>query len=164
MLQINVAGLEAGAHRMVLEPSAEDLDLTAETFSSIRVDTHLFAQPNRILVAFTALADAALTCDRTLEPFVQPIEGEYSLLFAAPGTVTDAEEHDDVRDLFPTDQEIDITDAVRDTLLLAVPQRKIAPGAEDEEIQTAFGAPSGNEDVADPRWAALRALKDEDAS
>lgn len=164
MLQINIAGLEAGNHHMVLEPSAEALDLSAETFRDLRVHAHLFSQPNRILVAFTAEADAALTCDRTLEPFVQPVRGDYSVLFAAPGTATDAEEHEEVRELLPTDQEIDITDAVRDTLLLAVPQRKIAPGAEDEEIQTAFGAPSGDETLADPRWAALRALKDGDAS
>lgn len=162
MLQIDIAGLEAGAHQIVLEPTAEALNLDEETFSNFRVDAHLLAQPHRILVAFTATADAALTCDRTLQSFVQPLEGEHSVLFAAPGTVAGAEEHDDVRDLLPTDQHIDITDAVRDTLLLAVPQRKVAPGAEDKEIQTAYGAPLEDDALADPRWAALRALKDND--
>ena len=45
-----------------------------------------------------------------------------------------------------------------DTVLLAVPARKVAPGAEDIEIPTAFGTP-GAEAAIDPRWEALRSLQ-----
>jgi uncharacterized protein len=48
------------------------------------------------------------------------------------------EETESVRVLQPDDEEIELGDAVRDTLLLAVPQRKIAPGAEEVEIPTQF--------------------------
>ena len=53
---------------------------------------------------------------------------------------------------------VDLTDAVRDTLLLALPARRVGPGAEDVEIQTVFGAPDG-ELLGDYRWGALLALR-----
>ncbi|PSQ83474.1 MAG: hypothetical protein BRD44_04330, partial [Bacteroidetes bacterium QS_7_67_15] len=76
--------------------------------------------------------------------------------------------YDEVRELHHHDREIEITDLVRDTLLLAVPQRQVAPGAEEEELQTAYGAPDEEEEAdeeknaIDPRWEKLRALKDEE--
>ena len=48
---------------------------------------------------------------------------------------------------------------MRDTLLLAIPIRKIAPGAEDTEIIQSFGVPVEQNNI-DPRWQALAALKD----
>jgi uncharacterized protein len=70
-----------------------------------------------------------------------------------------------VRPLNPSDREIDLTDVVRDTLLLAIPQRRIAPGAEDEPIDQEFGASDDDADEeapVDPRWSALEELKDDE--
>lgn len=164
MLRIDITPLGAGAHQLKLEPEAQALGLDPETFGDISVDAHLFCQRrDRILVVLEAQATAALRCDRTLRPFEQRIEGSYTMLFAAPGTAAPAEENDDyeeVHELLPSDREIDVTDAVRDTLLLAVPQRKVAPGAEEEALQTRFGtADEDEEDAIDPRWAALRKLQ-----
>ena len=65
--------------------------------------------------------------------------------------------------LAPSERLIDLADAVRDTLLLAVPARKVAPGAEDVEIPTVFGAPTAADGTPiDPRWEALRALQEGD--
>lgn len=161
MLRIDITPLGVGAHQLTLEPEAQALDLDPETFSDVCVDTHLFRQRDRVLVVLHAQATATLTCDRTLRPFEQRIEGDYTVLFAAPDTAALAGEDDDyeeVRELLPSDREIDVTDAVRDTLLLAVPYRKVAPGAEEEDLQTRFGAEE-EEGGIDPRWAALRKLK-----
>jgi hypothetical protein len=34
----------------------------------------------------------------------------------------------------------------------------VAPGAEDDELPTRFGATDKEDDAIDPRWAALRSL------
>ena len=73
--------------------------------------------------------------------------------------VEEKETEDEIRSISSTDEELDITDIVRDTLLLAIPVRKIAPGAEEAEIPVAFGAPADAD--LDPRWEALKALKNE---
>lgn len=162
MFQIDITSLDPGVHRVERETDADALGLDPDRFEDIRVEAVVHYQPNRILVMFQARATAALTCDRTLQPFEQPIEGGYSVLFTAPqsGAPEESDDHDEVRDLSPGDRALDLTDLVRDTLLLAVPQRKIAPGAEGEELDTVFGAPTGEAgEPVDPRWEKLRELK-----
>lgn len=160
MLSINIAGLKLGLHEMTVAPAAEDLDIDPESFRDVRVDLRLDRRPGKVFVTFDASAVARLKCDRTLVDFDQPVSGSYEILFAPPEMV-EGKDDDHVRVLEPDDEEIEITDVVRDTLLLAVPQRKVAPGAEDVDIPTRFGVAEETEDV-DPRWAALRDLRDAD--
>lgn len=161
MFTIEVASLDPGLHQLTLEPPAEDLDLDPEKFKDVRVDARLDVTERRIFVTLDAKARATLECDRTLRLFDQEIGGTHDVVFAPPEFAEDDEDaYDDVRPLDPFGKEIDVTDVVRDTILLAIPQRCVAPGAEDEEIQTEFGAPEDDgEDVIDPRWEALKKLK-----
>ena len=143
-----------------LTPVAEDV-----TFGPIRVETVLNYQPGEVLVTLEARATATLTCDRTLRRFDAPLDGHYAVLFTDPGRSApdESEEHDELRELPPGARHLDLTDVLRDTLLLAIPQRKVAPGAEDEEIETVFGAPEDDEEgPADPRFEKLRQLRDGD--
>ncbi len=163
MLRLDISHLSEGTHTFVLDPQPEALDLDPDLFSNIQVDAQLDFFNQRLLVTLQVKADAVLECDRTLVLFEQPVSGTHRLLFAPPELVTEeqAEQYDDVRVLMPSDQQIDLTEVVHDTLVLAIPTRKIAPGAEGIEIPTRFGAPAGDEAV-DPRWEALRKLRSED--
>lgn len=164
MLRIEITPLKTGVHHFVLEPDAAALDLDPEKFRDLRVEARLDVHERQILVSLTASATAQLECDRTLQLFDQRIEGGYHVLFAEPDRAAAPEDaYDEVRVLQPADQELDLTAAVRDTLLLAIPQRCIAPGVEDLEIETVFGAPEGEDDESvDPRWEALRRLRPRD--
>jgi uncharacterized protein len=162
MLCINIASLKEGMHVFELQPTASDLELDPNMFRGIGVKATLDYSPGRILVKLEAQATATLECDRTLVLFDTPVFGTYCLLFAPPELAQKAGEgSDEVRPLYPTDREIDLTDVVRDTLMLALPQRRIAPEAEALEIPTRFGDASDAEPI-DPRWEALRKLRSED--
>lgn len=167
MLTIDIASLSTGIHHLELAPSAAQVNLDPSTFENIQVDVALQYHRDRILVQMHATAAVELTCDRTLQPYTEEIEGEYNVLFGPPSMVgQEGEEFEEVRPLDPTDREIDLTDVVRDTLLLAIPQRTIAPGAEDEPITREFGAADDEESdeeddgPVDPRWSDLKKLKD----
>lgn len=161
MLRIDITSLKPGTHEFVLEPEAQMLDLDSELFRAIRVVATLEYSGKRLHVLLNVAATATLECDRTLVLFDEDITGTHALYYAPPAFVDDlSEAHEDVRVLLPTDQEIDITDAVRDTLLLALPVRRIAPGAEDIELPTTFGAPA-EEEAVDPRWQALLKLREQ---
>ena len=163
MLTIDIASLEPGVHHKELEPEADQLNLDPEKFKHLHVLVRLDCQDDRILVTLDARATAVLECDRTLEDFEEEIAGAYSLLFAPPGIAgEDDERYEEVQELLPHDREIDVTEAARDTLLLAIPQRQVAPGAEEADIQTEFGRDAGEEDAIDPRWEALRKLRTEE--
>ena len=160
MLDVRIASLGSGVHRFHLEPAPGDLDLTDEAFDdvgfeAIEVDVTLDLTPTRIVASFHARAVAHLLCDRTLEPFSQPVEGAYTVLFTADAEMAEAG-GDDVRFFTPAEPSIDLAEPVRDTLLLALPTRHAAPGAEDADLPMQFGA---KEDM-DPRWETLRRLRD----
>ena len=166
MLTIDITSLSTGIHHLELAPSADQVNLDPSTFGDIQVDVVLQYHRDRILVKLHATATAELTCDRTLEPYEQDIEDAYNVLFGPPSMVgQEGEEFEEVRPLDPSDREIDLTDVIRDTLLLAVPQRRIAPGAEDEPIAREFGAvedEADKEESVDPRWSDLKDLKNGD--
>lgn len=157
MFTIEIASLSPGLHEFDFEPEAEAVELDPEKFGDIHIHARLDVRESRILAMLETTATATLECDRTLKLFDQEIGGTNYVLFAPPEFVEQQEDaFDEVRVLQPSDQKIDLTGAVRDTILLSVPLRCVAPGAEDEEIETEFFVP---EDEVDPRWAALRKLK-----
>lgn len=162
MLAVELTPLQDGLHTEVLRPAPEDLDLDPAAFSDIRLDLRLDVQPRRVFVTFTVSASATLECDRTLEPYQQPVSGDFAVLFVADEEAEGlAQAADDVLPLPLPGQPLDLTEPVRDTLLLALPARRIAPGAEDLDIPTQFGALTDDEgNPIDPRWEALRRLRE----
>lgn len=162
MLRIDLTPLSDGVHQLTLTPSPNDIDLDPDLFDDLRVDVQINLAGPRALVALKTHAVATLECDRTLVLYEEPVEGRYQMLFAPPsvtGEADDASVNDDIRPWHPGEHEIDLTEAVRDTILLSLPTRRIAPGAEDAEIPTVFGDDGG----IDPRWEALRALREDDS-
>lgn len=157
MFRVPIDILPDGAHAETLQPSVEDLKLDAEIFSDIHVDLRLDVNGRRILAMFDTRATARLECDRTLEMYGQPIEGSHAVLFVPPEASGEVEEDDDdVRVLADADTHIDLTEAVRDTLLLAVPLRHVSPAGEALDLQTTFGKAEAD---SDSPWAALQALR-----
>lgn len=157
MLELSLAALQPGLHTFHFDPSPETVDLDPAEFDDIEVDVHLDLQERQALVNLQTAATARLICDRTLVPFEQEIEGSHTLLFTASAAPENDNALDDVRPLSPDDLSLDLTEAVRDTLVLALPLRRIAPEAENLDLQTEFGDPADEDDI-DPRWEALRNL------
>lgn len=156
MIRIDIASLKGGVNRLEFAPPADQLELEPEVFSNVRVRAEVDVQADQILVRFDADAVAHLVCDRTLKPFTQDVSGSYVVLFTSrEGMGLDGV--DDVRTYTASDRTIDISEPVRDTLILALPTKRVAPGADDVEIPNRFG--EGDEGEIDPRWEALRGLR-----
>jgi uncharacterized protein len=167
MLTLDITPFASGFHHVTLDPAPEDVDLDPDRFHSLHVEMDLQCHRDRIVVDLDAEGMAVLTCDRTLQRYDQPLQGSYKVLFGPPSMAgEESETYDEIRALQRTDREIDLTDIVRDTLKLAIPQRRIAPGAAEESIKTTFGEPDeaeqqAEEDAIDPRWSELAALRSE---
>lgn len=167
-LRIDLSPLEEGVHTFVLTPSVAALDLDPNRFADVRVHVLVNFYNGRALMHLEATAEATLECDRTLKLFQQEISGSYEVLFvpaaASEHEAEASDAHDEIQEISPSHPEIDLTELVRDTLLLAIPARCISPEAEQMEIQTVFGALTSEDgDVIDPRWEALRKLKNDNA-
>jgi uncharacterized protein len=143
---------------MDLSPTATELEMDPEVFSNLGVAVRLDRQGERIYVQIGVEGVARLQCDRTLVDYDQELTGTHSLLFVPSVDAEDlGVDGEDVRVLEQGETHIDITEAVRDTLMLAVPIRRIAPGADDLELPSSFGV---DEDAIDPRWEALKKLRE----
>ena len=165
MVRIDVKALKPGIHEYEWNLDAEAFELDPTIFQSIELYVRLDYHPSRIFVTIQADSLVRLTCDRTLAEFDQDVHGEYNILYSGPEFFEGVdEEGEDVRLLSTDLEEIDLTDTVRDTVLLALPQRRIAPGAEEEDIQLQFGVPAKGEASIDPRWEALKQLYPSDES
>lgn len=162
MLRIAIAALPDGLHTRTLRVAPDALDLDPAVFAEVALDLRLDVAARRILAAFDVSSVATLECDRTLVTYPQPVRGSHTILFVPPGQRSDDGEDENVR-LLPDDAtELDLTEAVRDTLLLALPLRRVAPEAEDADLPTSFGAPIDAEGLPmDDRWEALRRLHDD---
>lgn len=160
MLQIDLISLDDGLHEQTLSPSPEDLNLDPDEFSDISVDVRLDLSNGRAFASFDIRATAHLVCDRTAVAFSQPVEGNYSILFVPPDQIPDDADEENILPLPMDEMGLDLTQPARDTLLLALPVRRVAPEAEDKEIETVFGATLDKDgNPIDDRWEALRGLQ-----
>jgi uncharacterized protein len=163
MLTVDIHALPDGVHELTLKTTAQDLEVDPETFDDIVVDLRLDVAGRRIVAQLDVRATATLQCDRTLVDFQQAVAGRHAVLFAPPEQLPGGPS-DDAIPLPDEATSIDLSDAVRDTLLLSLPSRRIAPGAEDIELPMAFGAEADESGTPiDPRWDALRRLRDSGA-
>lgn len=161
MLGLDITPLQPGVHTFGLEPSPEDLDLDPETFEALRVTIRLDLSEAQALVHLTAQATVTLECDRTLKHFTQPISGSHAVLFTEAHLVTESDAEQDVLPLPDPGSPLDLTRPTRDTLLLALPVRRVAPGADEQDLPLVFGAVTDEDgNPVDPRWEALRALRE----
>lgn len=157
MVRIELAKLRPGLNEMSFTPSPESLEVDEDVFSDIRVALELDVAKGRIVARYTALAEAHLECDRTAQSFTQPVEGSHLVLFTTEEPAGADGDSYDVRVFAETDRYLDLTEEVRDTLVLSLPSRRIAPGAEEIDIPTRFGDDDGDE--TDPRWDELKKLQ-----
>lgn len=161
-LRVRIAPLAEGLHEETLAPTAQALDLDPDVFSGIEVALTLDVRERRVRAAFVARATARLECDRTLEMYDEAVEGAHEVLFVGPDApLAEAADDEAIQVVAPDATHVDLAVPVRDTLLLALPLRRISPAARDLPLPTAFGASDDPDAPADDRWDALRALRDD---
>ncbi|REE01018.1 YceD family protein [Marinoscillum furvescens] len=106
-----------------------------------------------------------LTCDRSLDTFDYPIQLDEQLIIKfGEENYSLSEEVLVIKGDTPT---IDVSEYIYEFINVAVPMKKLHPryeGQEDEQpdmIYTSQGdEPEENEETVDPRWEALKKLKD----
>ncbi|WP_340102623.1 YceD family protein [Rhodohalobacter sp. 8-1] len=120
-----------------------------------------------VKVSFEVNSKVELTCDRSLDTYIDTIEGSFDILFE-PGEVEESETvKSAVRQIPSNELVLDIEEEVRDTIILNIPAKKIHPRYYDEEGKPEdFGVARfgdiedpDEEQKIDPRWEELKKLK-----
>ncbi|MES2765685.1 MAG: DUF177 domain-containing protein [Bacteroidota bacterium] len=182
MITIPIQGMGDGIHTVMLSVPVENIeDMSPEFFGNVVVEGQIQKIGTRYTFTGIAECQATLTCDRSLTDYAEPIKAEIAVSYMANSdllkTAESSASKDDKVKLIRDDQrEIDITEEVREELVVNIPMKRIAPDYRDKELEDIFpeiAAKSTDEipskkssknkplkeDEIDDRWAALKKLK-----
>ncbi len=153
--------------RISLDP--DDLDFKDLKLKQAILDVRFEKTRYFINVDFNVEADLVLTCDRSLDEFDYLVQGSYEVLFKPEVEEVSIGENSRVKQFDVRDLVLSIDQEVRDTIYLELPVKKLHPRYLDEEgvpleYETrSFGDSAAEEEEegpVDPRWEALKKLKD----
>ncbi len=135
-------------------------------FGRVKAGIYIYALGEKYYAHGTVTSDVRLTCDICLDPFTQHIEENFEVVVdREPEPEGFDEEDEEVIHIAPRALSIDFNDFLRDQLLLALPiQKRCRPDCKG--LCPVCGANLNRESCsheqtnADPRWNALKELKE----
>ena len=159
MIEFKVSDIPLGESEDTLYLKKGELDLGSYEFAGGELHLHFNREEDTIRIFFTIKTELTLICDRSLELFPFDVEEDYEVIYRLDGEEYSDDVEVTVKPLASHENVIQIDQEVRDTILLAVPAKKLHPKYLDEEGEpTDFQATFGEETV-DPRWEPLKSLK-----
>ena len=165
-MKINISNLSQGTHEYDLSKEAVELELQENFVGDVAAHVMLEKSSRQILLRARVVAHASFQCDRCLDEFKKEISPAFQLVY-----VWDVQEHsaapdEDIRPLRPDTNMIDISDAVRDSVLVAVPLKLLCreecaglcPRCGKNLNHTADGSCDCGPGEVDSRWNKLAGL------
>lgn len=166
--QISVLGLSQKTHHYTMELTKALFDhFENDVIEDIRGRVAVRLTKSSAMMTIEADIDCVVTliCDRSLDPFEYPLQVQERVFYKYGGK---AEELDDnVYVITPADPFVDLSVPIYDAVMLAIPMRKLHPrfaGEANAEDEVLFYTSQTEEEEekpsqSDPRWEALRRLK-----
>ncbi|MDA3843481.1 MAG: DUF177 domain-containing protein [Candidatus Kapabacteria bacterium] len=175
MIEIYIQGIEDDSRDIEIKTTAEEIeDMSPEFFGEVSVSGNLRKFGKRYAIKCRAECKAHLICDISGKEFEKLISADITLGMTADNAMLDLmsdedgnQEDKENRVISEFAKSIDITKDIRDSLTVAIPMKKIAPGYENksfEELHPELSAKANKSDTKekenlDPRWSALKNIK-----
>ncbi len=162
-MKIRISQMEEGHHTFVESENPQAIGLEDESRFSRDVDVRVEVDKRgkNYYIQQIVHTKARFECDRCLEPFVKDLDAEYRVVYTSDTEFLELDE--DIRYVAPEQSEIDITEDIRETVLLAIPIKLLCKhdckglcphcGA-NLNVESCTCA----EEMIDPRWEALKKL------
>ena len=120
-MKINISNLSQGTHEYELSKKAVDLELQENFVGDVAAHVTLEKSSRQILLRAWIRSHASFQCDRCLDEFKKEISPVFQLVYVWDAQERSAGSDEDIRTLTSDTNIIDISDAVHDSVLLAVP-------------------------------------------
>ncbi len=168
-LKIHISHPDEGTirHKLTVNPSELYLDEESEFGNPIYLDVSVDKVGRTISINVNVDTLCRMACDRCLEPFDYLLKENVKIMLSTDSQFQD-EEDDNIGYISESENEVDLTDPIHETLLLALPQKRLC----QENCQGLCPQCGKNlnqescqcqEQKIDPRWEKLRnLLKDND--
>ena len=163
---VSFSGLKDGKHTFQFEIEKAFLQLfdTEEEFTNPKIVADVLLDKHSTFMEYiiTITGEVELICDITNQPFNHPIENEIKVL------VKFGEEYDDsdvdVITIPTNDHAFNVAHLIYEDIALSIPMKKISPDVTDEDLEilekfSPKEVEENEEQQSDPRWDALKNLK-----
>ncbi|MGE5316284.1 MAG: YceD family protein [Acidobacteriota bacterium] len=124
-MKINISGLSTGFHTFEVSQSAQTMDLPGNFLGDVTVRVSLEKTSWQILATIRATVNASFQCDRCADDFTAPIDVTFDAVYSWDETDRSAAEDENFFILAEGQNAIDLTDVVREYLVLAVPAKTL---------------------------------------
>ncbi len=166
LIEIRIAGLNEGVYTYTFTFHASDFvnpDLSEpELCNEIRASVVLNKTDNDITADIETTTVAELSCDICLAPLKRTLTGQYRVFFVFGDPVSDIDEHEEnYRVLDRNTVSVDLTEDVRETLLLSKPMKTVCIDNPECSmyLDSTDRAPDNESDAKSPWKESLAKLK-----
>ena len=172
MLKIYIQGLKDGTREVTASSAVQEVpDLSEEFIGNVEFVGKLKVLGQRYYVEGTARCRARFLCDISLEDFEEDISVPVKKSFHADNEMLRHGEQYSGREqreviIAEDEKYLDLTDEIREELMVNLPMKRIAPKYRDksiDDIYPEFTQANTNEDKEnneiDERWSPLKKLK-----
>ena len=163
------AGLKEGFHHFSLDITStffDAFDYTEFNDAALKAQIELNKKATLLELSFSISGTVNVSCDVSNEPFDLPISPKHELVVKFGEAFND--ENEDLLVLPHGSHQVDVAQTLFETVVLAVPQKRVHPGIENGSLDSdlldrlkelhpkeSTKAP----ETTDPRWDALKKLK-----
>ena len=120
--RINISNLSEGIHCYSFEAEPVKIGLDARFYGILKIDVKLDKNQRQILLTAQMKVNGSFECDRCLEQYERPIEGEYSMVYIQGDRSTvELRKEEEIQVISADTNYIDLDDDIRQYLALAVP-------------------------------------------
>lgn len=160
---ISFSGLKTGKHEFKFEIDKEFFQLfdTDQEFTNPKITVDVFLNKHTTFLEFEIKVNGTvdLACDISSEIFIHPIENQIDILVKFGEEYDDSEE--DVITIPASDHDFNVAQLIYENVALAIPMKKISPDLSEEDLKILekFSPKENEEPKSDPRWDALKNLK-----
>ena len=163
MLKISILGMEDGDHAFHSScDSSEIRDMFPEFNGVVEINGMIKKQGKRLTLNAQASCMSTLTCDLSGEDFEQKIEAPIMKHFRIDSQLFNLQTEEDGDEILLRDDEefIDITEEVRQELVIHLPMKRVSPAYVDVSFETLHpGLLSKEEEKIDGDNSPFAALK-----
>ncbi|MBM2844838.1 MAG: hypothetical protein HW407_150 [Bacteroidetes bacterium] len=164
VMKIQVGNLSDGYHEYLLEAKPTDFGLEEGFNSEILVNAVLDKTGNQIYLKADVRTHGSFGCDRCASPFEAPVSSKFQACYFTEGEEVVNVDPEELRMIPPGFSVIDITDDIRQTILLAIPLkllcsdtcRGLCPQC-GKNLNT--GSCECSDTTVDSRWEKLREIQ-----
>ncbi len=167
---VQFVGLSLGEHKYQFEVNDkffESLDYSEIKQGNSIVNLNLLKQSSMMILQFEIGGTIKVNCDRCMEEYDLPINGNFKLIVKIGGTPSE-EEDDDILTIATNEHELNLSQYIYEYISLSLPIKRVHPDDKNGKSTCnkaalkkleKFLTHEEKQEITDPRWNGLKNIK-----